>query len=135
AITANGSAGEDVLAIRNEGTGTGQISVSGNTVSYGGTAIGTITSSGTGGTSLVVTLNASANAAAVQALIHNLTYANSNDADPSTAARTVSITVNDGDGGTSTAAAVTVNVTGVNDAPAITATGNNPTYTENGSAA
>ncbi|RRV15606.1 DUF4347 domain-containing protein [Pseudomonas saudiphocaensis] len=135
AITANGSAGEDVLAIRNEGTGTGQISVSGNTVSYGATAIGTITSSGTGGTSLVVTLNANANAAAVQALIHNLTYANSNDADPSTAARTVSITVNDGDGGTSTAAAVTVNVTGVNDAPAITATGNNPTYTENGSAA
>ncbi|MBH3339813.1 DUF4347 domain-containing protein [Pseudomonas mendocina] len=134
AITANGTAGEDVLAIRNEGTGAGQISVSGNTVSYGGTAIGTITSSGTAGASLVVTLNASANAAAVQALIHNLTYANGNDAAPSTAARTVSITVNDGDGGTSTAAAVTVNVIGVNDAPTITATGNNPTYTENGSA-
>lgn len=134
AITANGTAGEDVLAIRNEGTGAGQISVSGSTVSYGGTAIGTITSSGTGGASLVVTLNASANAAAVQALIHNLTYANGNDAAPSTAARTVSITVNDGDGGTSTAAQVTVNVIGVNDAPTITATGNNPTYTENGSA-
>lgn len=134
AITTNGSAGEDVLAIRNEGTGAGQISVSGSTVSYSGTAIGTISSSGTGGASLVVTLNASANAAAVQALIHNLTYANSNDAAPSTAARTVSITVNDGDGGTSTAAQVTVNVIGVNDAPTITATGNNPTYTENGSA-
>ena len=134
AITAGGTTTEDVLAIRNEGTGTGQISVSGSTVSYGGTAIGTITSSGTGGASLVVTLNANANAAAVQALIHNLTYANSNDADPSTAARTVSITVNDGDGGTSTAAAVTVNVTGVNDAPTLTATGGTPTYTENGSA-
>ncbi|TRO14970.1 DUF4347 domain-containing protein, partial [Ectopseudomonas mendocina] len=134
AITTNGTAGEDVLAIRNEGTGAGQISVSGSTVSYGGIAIGTISSSGTGGASLVVTLNASANAAAVQALIHNLTYANGNDAAPSTAARTVSITVNDGDGGTSTAAQVTVNVIGVNDAPTITATGNNPTYTENGSA-
>ncbi|AQZ35152.1 hypothetical protein BHQ29_18990 [Pseudomonas sp. LPH1] len=134
AITANGTAGEDVLAIHNEGTGAGQISVSGSTVSYGGTAIGTISSSGTGGASLVVTLNASANAAAVQALIRNLTYANGNDAAPSTAARTVSITVNDGDGGTSTAAQVTVNVIGVNDAPTITATGNNPTYTENGSA-
>ncbi|RRV43103.1 DUF4347 domain-containing protein [Pseudomonas sp. o96-267] len=134
AITANGTAGEDVLAIRNEGTGAGQISVSGSTVSYGGTAIGTITSAGMGGANLVVTLNASANAAAVQALIRNLTYANGNDAAPSTAARTVSITVNDGDGGTSTAAQVTVNVIGVNDAPTITATGNNPTYTENGSA-
>ncbi|WP_185267178.1 Ig-like domain-containing protein, partial [Halopseudomonas xiamenensis] len=133
AITANGTTTEDVLGIRNQGMGAGQIGVSGTSVTYGGTAIGTV-AGGTNGVSLVVTLNASATPTAVSALLQNLTYANGNTADPNTAARTVSITVNDGDGGTSTAAEVTVNVTDVNDAPTVTATGNNPTYTENGSA-
>ncbi|MFN9587779.1 MAG: beta strand repeat-containing protein [Pseudomonadaceae bacterium] len=66
--------------------------------------------------------------------MRNLTYSNSNNSDPSSAARTVRITVSDGDGGTSSNADVTVNVTGVNDAPTLTATGGTPTYTENGSA-
>ncbi|MGE7993776.1 Ig-like domain-containing protein [Pseudomonas sp. NPDC089554] len=102
----NGVGSEDVLGIRN----LGQIAVSGGNVTYGGVSIGTV-SGGTGGANLVVTFNANANAAAVQALISSLTYDNSNASQGiSQATRSVSITVNDGDGGTSAAATVTVAV-------------------------
>jgi hypothetical protein len=132
-ITTNRVAGEDVLGVRNEGTAAGEIGVSGSTITYGGTAIGT-SSGGTGTNDLVITLNSSATPAAVQALVRNLTYGNGNNADPSTSARTVRVTINDGDGGTSTPADVTVNVTPVNDPPTLSATGNSPTFTEGGSA-
>ncbi|WP_232532213.1 Ig-like domain-containing protein [Pseudomonas mosselii] len=108
AVSANGVAGEDVLGIRNQGNGAGQIGVSGNTVSYGGVAIGTYTG-GTGGANLVLTFNGNATAAAVQAVVRNLTYDNSNAANSiGQATRTLSVTVNDGDGGTSSAASVSV---------------------------
>ncbi|WP_256582374.1 Ig-like domain-containing protein [Pseudomonas sp. DrBHI1] len=108
AVSANGVAGEDVLGIRNQGNGVGQIGVSGNTVSYGGVAIGTYTG-GTGGANLVLTFNGNATAAAVQAVVRNLTYDNSNAANSiGQATRTLSVTVNDGDGGTSSAASVSV---------------------------
>ncbi|WP_289132287.1 Ig-like domain-containing protein [Pseudomonas sp. BCRC 81390] len=108
AISANGVASEDVLGLRNQGTGAGQIGVSGSTVSYGGVTIGSVTG-GSGGANLVVTFNANANAAAVQALVRNLTYENSNAGNAiGQASRTLSITLNDGDGGTSAAAAVQV---------------------------
>ncbi|WP_307942930.1 Ig-like domain-containing protein [Pseudomonas mosselii] len=108
AVGANGVASEDVLGIRNQGNGAGQIGVSGNTVSYGGVAIGTYTG-GTGGANLVLTFNGNATAAAVQAVVRNLTYDNSNAANSiGQATRTLSVTVNDGDGGTSSAASVSV---------------------------
>ncbi|MDF9618237.1 Ig-like domain-containing protein [Pseudomonas entomophila] len=108
AVSANGVASEDVLGIRHQGNGAGQIGVSGNTVSYGGVAIGTYTG-GTGGANLVLTFNGSATAAAVQAVVRNLTYDNSNAANSiGQATRTLSVTVNDGDGGTSSAASVSV---------------------------
>ena len=132
-IVTNRVDGEDVLAIRDEGTGVGQIGVSGSNVSYGGVVIGTFTG-GSGSSDLVITLNANATPAAVQALVRNLTYANSNATDPSTSSRTVRVTVNDGDGGTSSNADITVSVTGVNDAPTLSATGGTPTYTENAAA-
>lgn len=132
-IVSNGVGAEDVLSIRNQGTGAGQIGISGSAISYGGTQIGTF-SGGTAGSNLVITLDSDATPAAVQALVRNLTYSNSNNSDPNNATRTVRITVSDGDGGTSSNADVTVNVTGVNDAPTLTATGGTPTYTENGSA-
>jgi len=107
-VSANGVGSEDTLGIRNQGTGAGQISVSGNTVSYGGLAIGTV-AGGTGGANLVVTFNANATAAAVQALVRNLTYDNSNTGNGiGQASRSISLTVNDGDGGTSIAATVQV---------------------------
>src|SRR5690606_207058 len=78
------------------------------------------------------TLNSDATPAAVQALVRNLTYTNTNSTEPSISIRTVRITVNDGDGDTSSNADILLGVTAVNDAPTLTATGGTPTYTENG---
>ncbi|MBN8281906.1 cadherin domain-containing protein [Zoogloea sp.] len=118
-ITANGTA-TDELGVQNQGTGAGQIGLSGTNVTYGGTTIGTYSGSfGNGSTPLTVTFNSNASVAAVQALVRNITYRNTSDS-PSTATRTISLTVSDGTGMTSTPAVVTMAVTSVNDAPAIT---------------
>ncbi|ROZ61403.1 beta strand repeat-containing protein, partial [Ramlibacter sp. WS9] len=137
AFTANGTAA-DQLAIRNEGTGAGQIGVSGANVSYGGFVIGTF-AGGVNGADLVITFTTpAASQPAVQALARNITFANTSE-DPSTLARTVTFTVVDGDGtanggdqdGTTTA---TVNFTAVNDAPVVTPSGGDAAYTESGPA-
>ncbi|MEW8660421.1 MAG: FG-GAP-like repeat-containing protein, partial [Candidatus Thiodiazotropha endolucinida] len=107
---------EDVLAIRDQGAGPSNITVSGSTVSYGGTQIGTFTG-GSGGTNLVITLDADADAIAVGTLIRNITYENTDTDDPTTGARTVRFVLTDGDGGTSIDYDTTVTVSGVNDAP------------------
>ena len=87
---------EDQLGIRSQGFGAGQIAVSGNTILFGGTAIG-IFSGGANGTPLEVDFNGNATAPAIEALIENLTYANSSGAP--TASRTMILNVTDGDGG------------------------------------
>ncbi len=133
AIVSNRASGEDILAVQNQGTGPGQIGVAGSSITYGGVLIGSF-SGGTGTNDLVISLNGNATPAAVQALVRSLTYANSNTADPSTATRTVRVTVDDGDGGTSSNADIAASVTGVNDAPTLSATGGTPTYTENAAA-
>jgi len=132
-ISNNGVASEDVLWIVSDGNSAGQIGVSGNNVSYGGVLIGTYTG-GTLGSALVVSLNSAATPAAVTALLHNISYRNSNNIDPGTATRTVQVTINDGAGGTSAISSVALSVLSVNDAPTLTSTGSNPTYTEGGSA-
>src|SRR5690606_34199416 len=68
--------------------------------------------------------------AAVQALIRNLTYSNSNTTNPSMDPRTIRITLNDGAGATSSPSNVTVNITAVNDAPTVTTSGGATTFTE-----
>ncbi|MCY4780333.1 MBG domain-containing protein, partial [Sphingobacterium sp. UT-1RO-CII-1] len=133
AITANRVSDEDVLSIRDQGTGAGQIGVSGSHVTYGGVVIGTW-AGGTGTNDLVISFNVNSGPASARALIRNLTYSNSNTTDPATAARTIAVTLNDGDGGTSTPAIVTVQITAVNDAPTLIATAVNPTFTEGGAA-
>jgi len=55
-FAAGSTASEDVLSIHSQGTGTGQISVSGANVSYEGVVIGTY-SGGSGGAALVVAFN------------------------------------------------------------------------------
>jgi hypothetical protein len=87
-FTAGSTAAQDVLAILNQGSGAGQIGLSGGNVTYGGVVIGTWTG-GTSGSALVITLNANATAAAVGALASNITYQNTNGTTPSTTARTV----------------------------------------------
>jgi hypothetical protein len=88
----------DHLAIRNEGTGAGQIGISGANVTFGGVTIGTFTG-GTGTTPLVISFNINSSPAAAQALARNLTYRNVST-NPSTVQRTVRIALNDGDGAT-----------------------------------
>jgi len=112
-ITANGQSGQDVLGIANIGNGAGQIGVSGNAVFYQGVQIGAFTG-GTGGANLVITFDADATPAAVQALVRALTYNNTSDA-PNTATRTVTIVLTDGDGGTSSTQTTSVTVTAAND--------------------
>ncbi|WP_313603677.1 DUF4347 domain-containing protein [Comamonas jiangduensis] len=132
-VTAGGTAGEDVLFIRNEGNGANQIEVDGFSIKYNSLEIGTYTG-GTSGAALVITLTNNANATTTAALLHNLAYRNSNTIQPSTTARTVSISMDDGAGGNSAVSVVTVAVLAANDAPVVNVTGTNPTYTENGSA-
>ncbi|GAB1459275.1 hypothetical protein MASR2M50_10490 [Thauera sp.] len=95
---------EDQLGVRDEGTGVGQIGVSGSTVSFndgsGAVAIGTITG-GTNGAGLVIELNANASIDAVEQLLQNLTYANTSNSPQ--AERNIAVRVYDGDGGASAA--------------------------------
>ncbi len=92
----------------NVGTGAGQIGVSGNTVSFGGVAIGSFTAS----RSLTVNFNSAATQTAVQALLRRITFSTISDT-PSTLDRTVRFTLTDGDGGTSNAPTKVVKVTAV----------------------
>ncbi len=86
---------EDSVGIRNEGLGAGQIAVTGSNIRFGNVIFASFTG-GTDGTPLVVTFNASATSTAVDALIQNLTYANSSDTP--TAKRNLVITIHDAAG-------------------------------------
>lgn len=124
----------DILGIRNQGTGAGQISISGNTVNYRATAAGPITPIGTSvgganGQPLVITFNANATPATVSALLKNLTFVNTTD-DPTNAQRTVQVQMTDGAGGVSTAMTKTITVTPMNDASTINNWTGPVTYTE-----
>ena len=99
-LSANG-ASDDRLEVRNTGTDAGQIGVSGNNVSYEGTTIGSF-SGGVGTAPLVVTLNSSATATSVQALLRAVTFRNTNSS-PSLALRTLMVALADGQGGISSA--------------------------------
>ncbi|MEM7252470.1 MAG: LamG-like jellyroll fold domain-containing protein, partial [Pseudomonadota bacterium] len=90
--TAGGTA-NDQLAVRNEGSGVGQVGVLGSTVSYGGTTVGTL-SGGSSGTGMTVTFNSNATAAVVQAVLRNVTYQNT-AVDPDTNARTLQFDLTD----------------------------------------
>ncbi|MBD2036349.1 DUF4347 domain-containing protein [Leptolyngbya sp. FACHB-321] len=115
----NTATADDRLTILNQGSAPGQIGVSGNTVTYGGTTIGTFTG-GVGTTPLVVTFNNASTPVAAQALLQRVAYSNVSDA-PSTTNRTVSFVVADGANGISTAVNKTITVAAVNDAPTVTA--------------
>ena len=82
-----GATANDRLAIRNEGSGAGQIGVSGANVAFSGVTIGSFTG-GEGSTALQVTLDSDATPVATEALLRNITYVNLSE-DPSTSDRTV----------------------------------------------
>ena len=139
-FTAGNDIAEDILSVINQGTGAGQIGVSGNSISFGGTSIGSFVGGG-GGLDLVITLNANADAAAVSALIQAVSYENADLDNPTTGSRTIRYVLTDGDGGTSAPHDTTINVSGVNDAPVTDANGSDgggidysTSFTEGGSA-
>jgi VCBS repeat-containing protein len=111
-FTANGAT-EDVLGIRNQGTTAGQVGVATSNITFGGTVIGSF-AGGTSGTNLVVTFNNQATVAVVQAVMQNITYANTSDK-PSTANRKVSFSLTDGAGGSTIPTTQTIAITTVND--------------------
>jgi lysophospholipase L1-like esterase len=111
AITAGAQAG-DKLAIRHQGMAAGQIGVNGDQVLFGGAAIGEF-AGGDADAPLMISLNAQADVAAVQALLRNLTF--QSEATAVAGARMINLSLSDGDGGVSNTATVTVNVT--NDVP------------------
>jgi len=134
ALTVSFSAGsdpaEDVLAIRNQGNGVGQIGVAGSFISYEGTTFATY-SGGSGGVALAITFDPNASPTAVSALIRNITFENTNIANPTVGARIVQFVVDDGDGAASIAYATTVNVFGSNDVPTVSGlNGDGFTYSE-----
>ncbi|HQA10867.1 PKD domain-containing protein, partial [Zoogloea sp.] len=99
---------QDQLGIRNEGTAAGNIGVNGTTITYGGTAIGTVIGNGVNGAPLTVLFNANATSEAVENLIENLTYQNYlSNPEPT---RTVSLRLSDGDGGVTAPLAITLNI-------------------------
>jgi hypothetical protein len=118
AFIAGSDTAEDILAIANQGAGAGQIGVAGNTISYGGTTIGTF-AGGSGGSNLVITLNTNSDSAAASALLRAITYENSDTNNPTTGDRTVRFVITDGDGASSAEIDTTVAFSAVNDAPVV----------------
>ena len=117
AIAANGK-GTDRLAIRNIGTGAGQISVSGNTIKLGSVICATFSGGTNGFSPLVVTLAPSATTASATSILRALTFASVSE-NPSVLPRTIRVRITDKVGALSAPVFKTVSVRAVNDTPAI----------------
>lgn len=125
-ITANGEA-KDLLAIRHEGFGAGQVGVvpgnlpSNNFVTFGGETVGTFASiAGSNNASLLINFNSfAASPAVATAFARSITYVSTSE-NPGAAPRTVRFIANDGKGGVSGPATRIVSVTPINDAPSFT---------------
>ncbi|MFM6970125.1 MAG: cadherin domain-containing protein [Sediminibacterium sp.] len=111
---------EDLLAVRNEGTGNGQVNVtlgSPNTIKVGSTIVGTypssLTGSGVSGEYLNISWVGSPTISQVNAVINNIVFKTTSN-NP-TAIRYVKITILDGS--STTTSNTIVNVTAENDAP------------------
>ena len=116
----SGGGTKDHLTVRNQGTGAGQISFDGTTVSYEGTVIGTINGGnhGVDGADLIIDLGINATVAATEALVENILYRNSSNTP--TASRDIDFTVSDGVL-TSTAQTVSITVSTSSDNPSLAA--------------
>src|SRR5205807_3828294 len=89
-----GGTAADVLSVQNQGTGAGQVGVSGTTVTYQGTAIGTV-AGGTSLTPLTVSFTAGATLTVVQVVTRAISFSNTSD-NPLAGQRTVRYRLNDG---------------------------------------
>lgn len=109
---------DDRLAIRHVGTSAGQINLSGNTVKFGSTVIGTYSGGFVDSSPLVISFNSNATPAITQALLRQITFANITS-DPGAGSRDIRITVNDGLGGVSTPTFRSITVVDSNQNPEI----------------
>ena len=100
-VSIAGATAGDQLTIDNEGTGPGELGVSGSDITYEGDVVGTW-SGGVNGAPLVVTFNADACACAVELLTASILFENTDDL-LAVESRTVSFTFVDGAGGDDTA--------------------------------
>ncbi|MBP7704473.1 MAG: VCBS repeat-containing protein [Caulobacter sp.] len=91
-LTVTGLVSGDVISIRGQGSGAGQISYNSGTgeVSYGGVVIGVAT--GGVGATFTITFDADATSAAIDALIQTLTYATTSDTPAATRTLTLNVT-------------------------------------------
>jgi len=102
-VSIAGATAGDQLTIFDEGTGPGELGVSGSNITYEGDIVGTW-SGGVNGTPLLVTFNADACACAVELLTASILFENTDDL-LVPESRTVSFTFVDGAGGDDTAVA------------------------------
>ncbi|PWS35941.1 hypothetical protein DFH01_20495 [Falsiroseomonas bella] len=93
-LTLTGALAEDTLGIQNQGSGAGQIGVSGNTVTWQGAAIGTFTTGP--GAPLVIDFLDDVPSAAMQPLLQALTFSNASN--QPTASRTLLLDIVDAGG-------------------------------------
>ncbi len=119
-ITAGRIPPQDVLSITNQGTGAGQIGVSGANITYEGTLVGTF-SGGSSYDDLIIALNNSASKTAARGILRALTYRNISTGVPNEGGRGITIRVYDGDGGYGVAT-TTVTVQVNNYPPTVNAT-------------
>ncbi|MEO1528387.1 MAG: cadherin-like domain-containing protein [Planctomycetota bacterium] len=132
-FTSGSDSAEDVLAIRNEGSGVGQVGVIGSNVTYSGVVIGTFTG-GTSGVDLQLSFNANADAAAVESVVENITFENTDATSATPGTRSVEFVLTDGDGGTSVPHSAFVNVAVTNDPPVLTSAAGGGSHTEGSTA-
>ncbi|HEX4128725.1 MAG TPA: choice-of-anchor Q domain-containing protein, partial [Pirellulales bacterium] len=120
-VSVGSAGGADVVTV----VAGGGVTISGNTLSYNGTAIGTFTA-GAGSSPLVVQFNASVIVADVQAVVDDVAFYNTATS-PSIYDRTVSFTLTDNKGNASTPATKTVHF--VDNPPTIGSLGGTVNYT------
>jgi len=99
----------DVLSVRNQGNGVGQVGYFGGVLRYSGLAVGSV-SGGVSGSNLVITFNSNATLAIVNAVLRNLTFV-STSASTSKLVRTLAYSLTDGTGTVSNTAINQVKVT------------------------
>ena len=113
-LLTNTAVAGDNFTIENQGTGSGQISVSGSDISYEGNVIGTIdgTANGLDGNNLLINFTTGdASAESLTALIHAIQYQNTS-ADPE-AVRNISMAIFDEEGASTATISQTINVVAV----------------------
>lgn len=119
---AAGATAADALLVLHEGDAAGQVGVAGAELRYGGAVIGTAVG-GSGFAPLVVSFgSATVTPAVARAVLRRIAFDNASS-NPLAGARTVAVRAADGDGGQSAEVSLTLQVTDINAAPTLNATG------------